>query len=82
MGIPGVCRPRDLRREKESAGFGLAAPGARRRRIDVVVVWLLDRSGRSLKHLITLLDEFQALQVPLISLREGSDLTTPAGRLQ
>ena len=29
-----------------------------------------------------LLDEFQALQVPLISLREGLDLSTPAGRLQ
>jgi DNA invertase Pin-like site-specific DNA recombinase len=53
---------------------------ARRRRVDVVVVWSLDRLGRSLKHLITLLDEFQALQVPLISLREGLDLTTPAGR--
>ena len=55
---------------------------ARRRSIDVVVVWSLDRLGRSLKHLISLLDEFQALHIALISLREGLDLTTPAGRLQ
>ena len=55
---------------------------ARRRTIDVVVVWSLDRLGRSLKHLISLLDEFQALHIALISLREGLDLSTPAGRLQ
>jgi DNA invertase Pin-like site-specific DNA recombinase len=55
---------------------------ARRRTVDVVVVWSLDRLGRSLKHLISLLDELQALELPLISLREGLDLSTPAGRLQ
>ncbi len=34
---------------------------ARRRKVDTVVVWRLDRLGRSLKHLVTLLDELQAL---------------------
>ncbi|HXD19378.1 MAG TPA: recombinase family protein [Vicinamibacterales bacterium] len=55
---------------------------AKRRRFDVVIVWSLDRLGRNLKHLITLLDEFQALGIAFISLREGLDWTTPAGRLQ
>ena len=55
---------------------------ARRRRFDTVVCWRLDRLGRSLKHLVTLLDEFQALGVSFISLGEGIDLGTPAGRLQ
>jgi DNA invertase Pin-like site-specific DNA recombinase len=55
---------------------------AKRRRFDAVLVWSLDRLGRNLKHLITLLDEFQALGVAFISLREGLDWTTPAGRLQ
>lgn len=54
----------------------------RRRKVDVVLVWSLDRLGRSLKHLIALLDEFQHLDVGFISLREGLDCTTPAGRLQ
>ncbi len=36
---------------------------ARRRKVDTVVVWRLDRLGRSLKHLVTLLDELQALGV-------------------
>jgi len=55
---------------------------ARRRRLDVVVVWSLDRLGRSLKHLVVLLDDLQALGVGFISVREGLDWTTPSGRLQ
>ena len=45
-------------------------------------MWRLDRLGRSLKHLVTLLDELQALGVGFVSLGEGIDLQTPAGRLQ
>jgi DNA invertase Pin-like site-specific DNA recombinase len=55
---------------------------ARRRRFDVLVCWRLDRLGRNLKHLITLLDELQALGVAFVSLAEGIDATTPAGKLQ
>ena len=55
---------------------------AKRRRFDVLVCWRLDRLGRSLKHLITLLEELQALGVAFVSLAEGIDATTPAGRLQ
>src|SRR5579864_352220 len=55
---------------------------ARRRRFDVLVCWRLDRLGRNLKHLITLLDELQALGVAFISMGEGIDCTTPAGKLQ
>jgi len=56
--------------------------GARRRRFDVLVCWRLDRLGRNLRHLILLLDELQAVGVAFISLAEGIDATTPAGRLQ
>ena len=55
---------------------------ARRRRFDVLVCWRLDRLGRSLKHLVTLLDELQVLGVAFVSLQEGIDATTPAGKLQ
>ena len=55
---------------------------ARRRRFDVLVCWRLDRLGRNLRHLITLLDELQALGVAFVSLAEGIDATTPAGKLQ
>jgi len=55
---------------------------ARRRTFDVLVCWRLDRLGRNLRHLITLLDELQALGIAFVSLTEGIDATTPAGKLQ
>ncbi|MGB2715965.1 MAG: recombinase family protein [Vicinamibacterales bacterium] len=55
---------------------------ARRRRFDVLVVWRLDRLGRSLRHLVTLMDELHALGIAFVSLGEGIDFSTPAGRLQ
>ena len=55
---------------------------ARRRRLDVLVCWRLDRLGRSLKHLVTLLDDLAVLGVAFVSLHEGIDATTPAGKLQ
>ncbi len=50
--------------------------------VQVVVCWRLDRLGRNLKHLITLLEELQSLGVAFVSLAEGIDATTPAGKLQ
>jgi DNA invertase Pin-like site-specific DNA recombinase len=55
---------------------------AKRRRFDTLVVWRLDRLGRNLRHLILLLDEMSAIGVAFVSLAEGIDATTPAGRLQ
>ena len=55
---------------------------ATRCKVDVLVCWRLDRLGRNLRHLVTLLDELQALGVSFVSLNEGIDATTPAGRLQ
>ena len=48
----------------------------------MLVVWRLGRLGRNLKHLITLLEELQALGIAFVSLNEGIDATTPAGKLQ
>jgi DNA invertase Pin-like site-specific DNA recombinase len=55
---------------------------ARRRRFDVLVCWRLDRLGRNLRHLVILLEELQALGIAFVSLGEGIDATTPAGKLQ
>ena len=48
---------------------------------DTVVVWRLDRLGRSLKHLIELIEELAAKSVGFRSLTEGMDTTTPGGKL-
>jgi DNA invertase Pin-like site-specific DNA recombinase len=69
-------------------GTEMARPGldkllaeARNGKISRVVVWRLDRLGRTARGLLALLDELQALNVGFVSLREGIDLSTPAGRL-
>ena len=48
---------------------------------DVLVVWKLDRLGRSLPHLVTLLEELRGRGVLFRSLTEGMDTTTPSGEL-
>ena len=54
---------------------------AHRRRFDAVLVWKIDRFGRSLKHLVNAPADLDAYEVAFISLRDNLDLTTPTGRL-
>ena len=54
---------------------------AHRRRFDSVLVWKIDRFGRSLKHLVNALAELAALGVAFVSLKDNLDLSTPSGRL-
>ncbi len=72
----------------KATGTNMDRPGldklladARSGKISKVVVWRLDRLGRTAKGLLDLLDELQQLGVGFVSLREGIDLNTPAGRL-
>jgi putative DNA-invertase from lambdoid prophage Rac len=53
---------------------------ARRREIDGVLVWRLDRWGRSVTDLLATLQELEHLGVGFVSLTEALDLTTPGGR--
>jgi DNA invertase Pin-like site-specific DNA recombinase len=52
-----------------------------RRRFDAILVWKIDRFGRSLKHLVNALAELAALGVAFIILTDNIDLSTPSGRL-
>ena len=64
-----------LRQKREDL---LAA--ARRREVDTIVVWRLDRWGRSLVDLVSTLQELAALKVGFVSLSEALDMTTASGR--
>jgi putative DNA-invertase from lambdoid prophage Rac len=74
--------------ECKEVGSGAAArairqrliDSARRRDIDVVLVWRLDRWGRSVADLVSTLQELTVLGVGFVSVTEALDLTTPAGR--
>lgn len=65
---------------KERSGREELLKAARRREIDVVVVWRLDRWGRSLPDLVVTLREITDLGVGFVSLTEALDLTTATGR--
>ena len=54
---------------------------ARRRRFDVLAVVKLDRLARSVRHLVTLAAEFEALRIDLVVLDQGIDTSCPSGRL-
>lgn len=61
--------------------IGLAALMTVLRAGDTVVIWRLDRLGRSLKNLIELVERFEAAKVGLRSLQENIDTTSSGGRL-
>ena len=51
------------------------------RKGDVLVVWKLDRLGRSLSHLLSIVNALKEKQVAFRSLTEGMDTTTASGEL-
>jgi len=53
----------------------------RKRKVDVLVVWALDRLARSLKQLLSIAEECSSLGVDLVSLKQNVDTTLPTGRL-
>ena len=54
---------------------------AKVRKFDVVLCWKLDRLFRSLKDLVTTLQEFSDLGIKFVSLKDNIDMTTASGRL-
>ena len=48
---------------------------------DILVVWKLDRLGRSLSHLVSILDDFGRRRIGFVSVTENIDTTTAGGRL-
>ena len=66
-------------REKRPALDKLLKDAARRE-FDMIAAWSVDRLGRSLQHLVGLLEELQALGVDLYLHQQGLDTSTPSGR--
>jgi DNA invertase Pin-like site-specific DNA recombinase len=61
--------------------WGKVEDAIRSGKVSQVVVWRLDRLGRTASGLTALFDHLQQRKVNLVSLRDGLDLSTPAGRL-
>lgn len=71
----GVSGARDHRPELDRL-----MSGARQRSFEVVLVYRFDRFARGVRHLVTALDEFQALGLEFVSYSESLDTSTPMGR--
>jgi DNA invertase Pin-like site-specific DNA recombinase len=65
----------------ERPGWAKLEAAIRRGQVSAVVVWRLDRLGRTAKGLTALFDDLRERKVNLVSMKEGLDLATPAGRL-
>lgn len=52
-----------------------------KRKFEICLVWALDRLGRSLKDLLSLIEEFRQRNIDFICLKQDIDTTTSAGRL-
>lgn len=67
---------------KESRpGLDAMLRDVRQRKVDVVVIWALDRLARSLKQLLNILEEFHQLGVNFVSYKQQLDTSSPVGRL-
>jgi len=93
LDLKRFCEQRDLEIVQEYSDQGVSGSkdsrpalnqmleDAKAGKFEVLLVWKLDRLGRSLKHLIYLLNELHKYNVSFISMQENIDLTSPTGRL-
>ena len=71
----------DVASGKKEKRSGLDRARDQLRKGDVLVVWRLDRLGRSLKHLIELMNEMEGAGIGFCSIQESINTTTPGGKL-
>nr|WP_313931540.1 recombinase family protein [Trichocoleus sp. FACHB-69] len=69
-----------------ASGASSSRPGLKQcldqlRKGDTLVVWRLDRLGRSLKHLLELVEDFNKKEIGFVSLTEAINTTTSGGKL-
>jgi DNA invertase Pin-like site-specific DNA recombinase len=89
IGYPSVVRAQENRCKRiftdKLSGAQVARPGlnealSQLRQADTLVVWKLDRLGRSVKGLVDLVNELETQKVHFQSITDGIDTKTPAGR--
>jgi DNA invertase Pin-like site-specific DNA recombinase len=71
----GISGAKD-RRPKLDEMLGLVRKG----KINLVACWKMDRLARSLRHLLTIIDEFRSSNVDLVSVSDSIDTSNPSGR--
>ena len=65
----------------ERKGFDELIKGAVRKEFDIILVWDVSRLGRSLKHLVSFLDDIQSARCDLYIHQSGLDTSTASGKM-
>ncbi len=76
-----IYRDKASGKNMERPGWEKLEAAIRKSQVSAVVVWRVDRLGRTAKGLTALFDDLRHRKVNLVSLKDGLDLSTPAGRL-
>ena len=91
--LRGFAKQKDFKIYKEYCDIGISGSkdsrpqldmlmdDARKKKIDIVLVWKFDRFARSTRHLINALHEFNHLGIHFISFMENIDTSSPAGKV-
>jgi len=91
--LRGFAKQKDFKIYKEYCDIGISGSkdsrpqldmlmdDARKRKINIVLVWKFDRFARSTRHLINALHEFNHLGIHFISFTENIDTSSPAGKV-
>ena len=75
-----VYSDRESGRKSSRPGLKELMNAARRREIDVILVWKFDRMSRSVSHFLEVVEELRTLGVDLVSHSQAFDSTTPMGK--
>jgi DNA invertase Pin-like site-specific DNA recombinase len=78
--VEKVYSDRESGRKSDRPALKQLMAAARRREIDVIVVWRFDRMSRSTKHFLEVVEELRTLGVDLVSHSQAFDSTTPMGK--
>ena len=65
----------------ERQGFDALIKGAIRKDFDIILCWDISRLGRSLKHLVSFLEDIQSAKCDLYIHQSGVDTTTASGKM-
>ena len=76
-----VYQDRQTGKTMDRPGFNKLLADVAAGKVGTIVVWRLDRLGRTAKGLTALFEDLTARKVNLVSIKDGLDLSTPAGRL-
>jgi DNA invertase Pin-like site-specific DNA recombinase len=78
--VAAVFSDRESGRKSDRPALKQLMTAARRREIDVILVWRFDRMSRSTAHFLELIEELRTLGVDLVSHSQAFDSTTPMGK--